>query len=98
LSGLCNSGLVLTKLHNFFLAPSKIFLDKIPQNLYNIHINWEKGMEKYDLQQDYNTGNWWIVTQDEDGYRKIVYTLSADLTRMEAKKHMNKLIEEWEND
>ena len=52
----------------------------------------------YDLQQDHNTGNWWIVTQDSHGYRKIVYTLSADLTRFEAKKHMLKLIKEWEDE
>ena len=36
---------------------------------------------QYDLQQDHNTGNWWIVHQDEDGYRTIVRTLSADLNR-----------------
>lgn len=50
---------------------------------------------QYDLQQDYNTGNWWIVTQDEDGYRKIVYTLSAELGRVQARKHMDKLVQEW---
>ena len=52
----------------------------------------------YDLQQDHNTGNWWIVTQDSHGYRKIVYTLSADLTRIEARRYMLKLIEECKND
>jgi len=53
---------------------------------------------QYDLQQDHNTGNWWIVTQDSHGYRKIVYTLSTDLTRFEAKRHMSRLSEELEND
>ena len=38
----------------------------------------------YDLQQDHNTGNWWIIHQDEDGYRTIVRTLSADLTSTSA--------------
>ena len=52
---------------------------------------------QYDLQQDYNTGNWWIVTQDEEGYRKIVYTLSAELGRIQARKHMDKLVQEWGN-
>ena len=51
----------------------------------------------YDLQQDHNTGNWWIFHQDEEGYRTIVQTLSADLTRFEAKSYMEKYIEELEN-
>ena len=51
----------------------------------------------YDLQQCKNTGNWWIMSQDEDGYRTIVQTLSADLTRFEAKIYMEKYIEEMKN-
>ena len=49
---------------------------------------------KYDLQQDHNTGNWWIVEQDETGYRTIVQTLNARLTRFEANKHLEKYVEE----
>ena len=52
---------------------------------------------KYDLQQDLNTGNWWIVEQDETGYRTIVRTLGADLTRFEASKYLEKYIEEVKN-
>lgn len=52
---------------------------------------------KYDLQQDHNTGNWWIFEQDETGYRTIVHTLSADLTRFEARIYMEKYIEEMQN-
>ena len=52
---------------------------------------------KYDLQQDHNTGNWWIFEQDETGYRTIVHTLSADLTRFEARIYMEKYIEETKN-
>jgi len=52
---------------------------------------------KYDLQQNINTGNWWIVEQDETGYRTIVRTLRADLTRFEASKYLEKYIEEVKN-
>jgi|TARA_B110000967_G_C18405904_1_gene326816 hypothetical protein len=38
----------------------------------------------YDLQQCSNTGNWWIMRQDETGYREIVRTLSADLSYKDA--------------
>ena len=48
----------------------------------------------YDLQQDHNTGNWWIVEQDETGYRTIVQTLNARLTRFEASKYLEKYVEE----
>lgn len=48
----------------------------------------------YDLQQDHNTGNWWIVEQDETGYRTIVRTLNARLTRLEASKYLEKYVEE----
>ena len=51
----------------------------------------------YDLQQDHNTGNWWIVCQDEDGHRTIVRTLSADLTVVQAHRYMNAYIEENNN-
>ena len=51
----------------------------------------------YDLQQDHNTGNWWIIHHDEDGYRTIVQTLSADLTRFEAKLYMENYIKEHDN-
>lgn len=51
----------------------------------------------YDLQQDHNTGNWWIVRQDEDGYREIVRTLSADLGIREAGRYMDAYIEEINN-
>lgn len=49
---------------------------------------------KYDLQQDHNTGNWWIVEQDETGYRTIVRTLNARLSRFEASKYLEKYVEE----
>ncbi len=48
----------------------------------------------YDLQQDHNTGNWWIVEQDETGYRTIVRTLNARLSRFEASKYLEKYVEE----
>jgi len=51
---------------------------------------------KYDLQQDHNTGNWWIVEQDETGYRTIVLTLTT-MTRFEASKYLEKYIEEAKN-
>ena len=51
----------------------------------------------YDLQRDHNTGNWWIVLQEEDGYRTIVRTLSADLTVFEAHRYMDAYIEEINN-
>jgi hypothetical protein len=51
----------------------------------------------YELQQDHNTGNWWIVYQDEEGYRTIVRTLSAKLTVVEAHRYMDAYIEESNN-
>jgi len=51
----------------------------------------------YDLQRDRNTGNWWIIYQDEAGYRKIVHTLSADLSRVEARIYMENYIKENDN-
>jgi len=47
----------------------------------------------YDLKQDQNTGNWWVVRQDENGFREIIKTLSADLTHSQAKAYMNNIIE-----
>jgi len=47
----------------------------------------------YDLKQDHNTGNWWVIRQDEDGFREIIRTLSADLTPSQAKVYMNNIIE-----
>ena len=52
---------------------------------------------EYDLQQDHNTGNWWIVHQDEEGFRTIVRTLSADLTAVEAHRYMDVYIKESSN-
>jgi len=49
---------------------------------------------EYFLQQDHNTGNWWIVEQEEDGYRQVVRTLSWKLNYLEARQHLNKYIEE----
>lgn len=47
----------------------------------------------YDLQQCSNTGNWWIMRQDEGGYREIVRTLSAKLTVVEAHRYMEAYIQ-----
>jgi len=47
----------------------------------------------YDLKQDGNTGNWWVICQEDSGFREIVKTLSADLTYSEAKVYMHKFIE-----
>tara|TARA_B110000285_G_scaffold18774_1_gene18225 strand:- start:1028 stop:1192 length:165 start_codon:yes stop_codon:yes gene_type:complete len=52
----------------------------------------------YELQKDQNTGDWWIVQQEEDGFRKIVATLSADLTYFAAKTEMKKFLEEKGNE
>ena len=46
----------------------------------------------YDLKQDLNTGNWWVVRQEEMGHRTIVATLSADLTYSQAKIYMENVI------
>ena len=46
----------------------------------------------YDLQQCSNTGNWWIMRQDETGYREIVRTLSADLTYKNAMEYLKAYI------
>lgn len=51
----------------------------------------------YDLQQCKNTGNWWIMSQDEDGYRTIVRTLSADLTYKQAWMYLKNYIKETNN-
>jgi len=32
-------------------------------------------MMHYELQQDHNTGNWWIMQVDPSGHRKVVITL-----------------------
>jgi len=52
---------------------------------------------QYELQQDHNTGNWWIIRQEEDGYRTIVRTLSADLTVVQAHRYMDAYIEDINN-
>jgi len=51
----------------------------------------------YDLQQCSNTGNWWIMRQDADGYREIVRTLSADLTVVQAHHYMDAYIADVNN-
>jgi len=51
----------------------------------------------YDLQQCKNTGNWWIMQQDETGFRTIVQTLSANLTVVEAHRYMDAYISEIKN-
>jgi hypothetical protein len=43
---------------------------------------------RYELSQCHNTGNWWICEVEEDGYRSIVRTLSADLTIEQANAYM----------
>ncbi len=43
---------------------------------------------RYELSQCHNTGNWWICKVEEDGYRSIVRTLSADLTIEQANAYM----------
>lgn len=49
---------------------------------------------QYDLQKCSNTGNWWIMRQDEDGYREIVRTLTAKLSRQDAYMHLQRYIQE----
>ena len=51
----------------------------------------------YELQQDHNTGNWWIIHQDAEGYRTIVRTLSADLNVVQAHRYMDAYIEDINN-
>ena len=51
----------------------------------------------YDLQQCRNTGNWWIRSQDDEGYRQIERTLSADLTVVQAWAYLKNYMEELEN-
>ena len=51
----------------------------------------------YDLQQCSNTGNWWIIRQDADGYREILRTLSADLTVVQAHRYMDAYIADVNN-
>jgi lipopolysaccharide/colanic/teichoic acid biosynthesis glycosyltransferase len=51
----------------------------------------------YDLQKCGNTGNWWIMSQDEKGCRKIERTLSADLTVVQAWSYLNKYMENINN-
>lgn len=47
----------------------------------------------YDLQQCKNTGNWWIMSQEEGGHRQIERTLSAKLTVVEAHRYMEAYIQ-----
>ena len=54
--------------------------------------------KQYDLQQDHNTGNWWIVEQDESGYRTIVRTLSGKLGFLDAKRYLNNYIKEKQDE
>ena len=51
----------------------------------------------YDLQQCSNTGNWWIMSQDDEGYRQVERTLSADLTVVQAWAYLKNYVEELEN-
>ena len=41
---------------------------------------------QYFLQEDHNTGNWWLVEQEDDGYRRVVQTLSHKLNYLEERK------------
>jgi hypothetical protein len=47
----------------------------------------------YDLQQDACTGNWWVIKQDAEGFRQIMYTLSHTLSYTEAKEHFEMLVQ-----
>lgn len=47
----------------------------------------------YELTQDGNTGNWWIWRVDEDGFREIVLTLSADLNVTQAHRYLDAWVE-----
>ena len=51
----------------------------------------------YDLQQCKNTGNWWIMSQDEGGHRQVERTLSADLTYKQAWVYLKNYIEDVSN-
>lgn len=53
---------------------------------------------QYFLQQDHHTGNWWIVEQEEDGYRTVVRTLSHKLNYLEARQYLNKYIKEKQDE
>ncbi len=53
---------------------------------------------QYFLQEDHNTGNWWIVEQEEDGYRTVVQTLSGKLNYLEARQYLNNYIKEHTNE
>lgn len=46
----------------------------------------------YDLQQDACTGNWWVIKQDAEGFRQVMYTLSHTLSYTEAKEHFEMLV------
>jgi hypothetical protein len=53
----------------------------------------------YDLQKDAMRGNWWVVKQDDEGHRKVIYTLSHKLTYTEAKERFEVLVQqELQND
>ena len=53
---------------------------------------------RYELSQCCNTGNWWIVEQEEDGYRTVVRTLSHKLNYLEARQYLNKYIKEKQDE
>ncbi len=53
---------------------------------------------QYFLQEDHNTGNWWLVEQEDDGYRRVVQTLSHKLNYLEARQHLNKYIKEKQDE
>jgi hypothetical protein len=74
----------------------KYFLTKFLRTCIIITLKRRTSMH-YDLQQDHNTGNWWIIRQEEDGYRTIVRTLSADLTVVQAHRYMDAYIEDINN-
>jgi len=48
----------------------------------------------YDLKKDAMRGNWWVICQDDDGYRKIIHTLSHKLTYLEAKARFEILVQQ----
>ena len=53
---------------------------------------------QYFLQEDHNTGNWWLVEQEDDGYRRVVQTLSHKLNYLEARQYLNNYIKEKDSE
>mgnify|MGYP003625622473 FL=1 len=49
-------------------------------------------MMHYELQQDHNTGNWWIMQVEPNGHRKVVMTLGP-VDHRTANQHLKAYME-----